>query len=939
MDDLPCLHVSDYGIIADHSPYNDIDPDTAEGQIVDTLDKASEGELTSPSNAAAHKVARTTADRPFAACSINNYSFTVYSIEAPPLTASFLDPRSSPSNTTTDSTEVHTLHICTSYFDSTMECSLHSDIDSDTAEGHIMGIAQHKNSALQPSTTAQENARPTEGPTLAQAEAESASQLSVATLETARAVLESLFGPRSIASRPRRLLPTRFPLNRPPTPPIHCAPMPNPRIKPPRVFTLEPPIYPTRASMLELLLSSSLLQTPLSSKSRAYALSSIDEFSIELLQPESVESSSMHLDSPYIPTSNICSVLALTIHPSESPSFTSSMPSSPLSNQDNTAGAFVTSSMSSSPLSNQGNTAEASVKLEESMSPSLSSHMSETPQVLTLTQSAIALPDIQEILRSSTLQKPVSNDSDSPNIPKASPLLLSTPINKAKHLLDMPPGLAPPKCLCLHNAIPATPYTLFNHAPLIITLPSLSNNDLYFPLPSMQLEFIEDVISLLRGQHSQCDGLLIPHELLTYQMKFTVNKNADPVYRFPLIESLFALAVFWFAEEHFPDSDSDEPSHLHYLQRQPVYDNTSSDMDNFLDSDSDSCWDSLSTSETLSSSSSDSPKLSLLELEFKDGKAPVGLLFNEYVTVSPSDTQANLSRPPSSNPIVAIKSESPPPSLDYPYNSDTFAEHEGHSLVIGIITYRPFPLVPTSESYSSSQLLLAHTYRAHFISTDELDARENFIYEGADSLTYQQDFNLDLPAPLKDPLPDDFTLFIQCFEQYLQEYLPEKYGIELPLSVLDDRELCGYDQTGEPLYCFKGAEKLIATAVSRIRSKKLHRRLPTTPPDYGDLSYLLINHKNDVEFVPPQIPYHRVIFSDDESRDERDDDSTFYYCRMLGRCEAFASTTIGLLFMTLSLTWPLPRLNFSYSMPIPDLRDSQTNQHLTGTAFFSLEIP
>ncbi|KAF8957431.1 hypothetical protein BDZ97DRAFT_1924576 [Flammula alnicola] len=621
------------------------------------------------------------------------------------------------------------------------------------------------------------------------------------------------------------------------------------------------------------------------------------------------------------------------------------MPSSPLSNQGNTTGAFVTSSMPSSPLSNQGNTAGASVKLEESMSPSLSSCMSKTPQVLTLTRSAIALPDIQEILRSSTLQKPVSNNSDSPNIPKASPLLLSTPMNKAKHLLDTPPGLAPPKRLRLHNAIPATPYTfdirppapyilaygpftpietgyphslplthdyrifmmhavgvdphrrfayrnhsLFNHAPLIVTLPSLSNNDLYFPLPSMQLEFVEDVISLLRGQHSQCNGLPIPHELLTYQMKFTVDKNADPVYRFPLIESLFALAVFWFAEEHFPDSDSDEPSHLHYLQRQPVYDNTSSDMDNFLDSDSDSYWDSLSTSETLSSSSSDSPKLSPLELEFKDGKAPGGLLFNEYVTVSPSDTQANLSQPPSSNPIVAIKSESPPPSLDYPYDSDTFAEHEGHSLVVGVIAYGPFPLVPTSESYSSSQLLLAHTYRAHFVSTDKLDARENFIYEGADSLTYQQDFNLDLPAPLKDPLPADFMLFIQRFEQYLQGYSPEKYGIELPLSVLDDRELCGYDQTGEPLYRFKGAEKLIATAVSRIRSKKLHHRLPTTPPDYGDLvlaSYPLINHENDVEFVPPQIPYRRVIFSDDEPRDERDDGSTLYYCGMLGHHEAF----------------------------------------------------
>ncbi|KAF8955747.1 hypothetical protein BDZ97DRAFT_1926382 [Flammula alnicola] len=419
------------------------------------------------------------------------------------------------------------------------------------------------------------------------------------------------------------------------------------------------------------------------------------------------------------------------------------------------------SSMPSSLLSNQGNTTGASVKSEESMSPSLSSRMSETPQVLTLTRSVIALPDIQEILRST------------------SPLLLSTPMNKVKHLLDTPPGLAPPKHLHLHNAILATPYTsdirppapyilayglftpietgyprslplnhdyhifmmhavsvdphhqfayrnhsLFNHAPLIVTLPSLSNNDLYFPLSSMQLEFIEDVISLLKGQHSQRDGLLISHKLLMHQMKFTVNKNADPVYQFPLIKSLFALTVFWFAEEHFPDSDSDEPSHSHYLQRQPVYDNTSSDMDNFLDSDSDSYWDSLSTSETLLSSSSDSPKLSLLELEFKNGKAP--------------------------------------------------------------------------------------------------------------------------------------------------GYSPEKYGIELPLSVLNDRELCGYDQTGEPLYHFKGAEKLITTTVDLVLA-----------------SYPLINHKNDVEFVPPQIPYRQVIFSDDEPQDEHDDGSTLYYCGMLGRCEAF----------------------------------------------------
>ncbi|KAF8949855.1 hypothetical protein BDZ97DRAFT_1934954 [Flammula alnicola] len=421
MDDGPRLRISDYNVTADRSPQGEIDSDTAAGQIVHTSDKARQGKRASQSNTAAHEVARSLDDRLIAARTITDGPLAVYSLNDSPLTTGSPNSHLPPSNTTTDATQVNTLHIRTSDFDSTMERSLHSDIDSDAAEECIMGIAQHGNSALQPSTIAQENAQPTEGPTLAQAEAESASQLSAATLETARAALESLFGPRSIASRPRRPLPTRFPLNRPPTPPIHRAPTPDPRIKPPRAFTLELPVYPTRASTPESPLSSSLLQTPPSSKSRAYALSPIDEFSVELLQPESVESSLMHLDPPYVPTSNIRSVLALTIQPSESPSFTSSMPSSPLSNQGNTAGA--------------------SVKLEESMSPSLSSRMSETPQVLTLTRSAIALPDIQEILRST------------------SPLLLSTPMNKAKHLLDTPPGLAPPKRLRLHNAIPATPYT------------------------------------------------------------------------------------------------------------------------------------------------------------------------------------------------------------------------------------------------------------------------------------------------------------------------------------------------------------------------------------------------------------------------------------------------------------------------------------------------
>ncbi|KAF8951671.1 hypothetical protein BDZ97DRAFT_1769460 [Flammula alnicola] len=219
-------------------PHGEIDSDTMEGWVARTLDKAREGELTSQHNTAAQEVAQTTADGPLTVrslddcpitvCSLDDHSITAHSLEAHPLTTGSPNSHLPPSNTTTDSTQVDTIHIRTSDFDSTMECSLYSDIDSDSAEGRIMGIAPHGNSALQPSTTAQENTQPAEGPTLTQVEAESASQLSTATLDTARAALESLFGPRSIASRPRQPLPTRFPLNRPPTPPIHHAPMPDP---------------------------------------------------------------------------------------------------------------------------------------------------------------------------------------------------------------------------------------------------------------------------------------------------------------------------------------------------------------------------------------------------------------------------------------------------------------------------------------------------------------------------------------------------------------------------------------------------------------------------------------------------------------------------------------------------------------------------------------
>ncbi|KAF8974796.1 hypothetical protein BDZ97DRAFT_1911957 [Flammula alnicola] len=230
LDDEPCLHPSDYDAIVDRMPHGEIDSDTMEGWVARTLDKAREGELTSQHNTAAQEVAQTTADGPLTVrslddcpitvCSLDDHSITAHSLEAHPLTTGSPNSHLPPSNTTTDSTQVDTIHIRTSDFDSTMECSLYSDIDSDSAEGRIMGIAPHGNSALQPSTTAQENTQPAEGPTLTQVEAESASQLSAATLDTARAALESLFGPRSIASRPRQPLPTRFPLNRPPTPPF-----------------------------------------------------------------------------------------------------------------------------------------------------------------------------------------------------------------------------------------------------------------------------------------------------------------------------------------------------------------------------------------------------------------------------------------------------------------------------------------------------------------------------------------------------------------------------------------------------------------------------------------------------------------------------------------------------------------------------------------------
>ncbi|KAF8955748.1 hypothetical protein BDZ97DRAFT_1926384 [Flammula alnicola] len=160
----------------DPSPHSEITLDAAEGQIVDTLDKAREGELASQRNATAQEIAHTTADRPFTARSINNHSCAACSIEAPPLTASFLDPHSPSSNTTTDSMEVNTLHIHTLDFNSTEECLLPSDINSDAVEGHIIDMAQHGNSALQPSTTAQENTQPAEGPILTQVEAESISQ-------------------------------------------------------------------------------------------------------------------------------------------------------------------------------------------------------------------------------------------------------------------------------------------------------------------------------------------------------------------------------------------------------------------------------------------------------------------------------------------------------------------------------------------------------------------------------------------------------------------------------------------------------------------------------------------------------------------------------------------------------------------------------------------
>ncbi|KAF8957430.1 hypothetical protein BDZ97DRAFT_1924573 [Flammula alnicola] len=164
LDDKPCLHPSDYDAIADRTPHGEIDSDAAEGWVVRTLDKArttiQEGELASQRNAAAQEVAQTTADGPLTVCSLDDS----------PLANCSLDSRLPPSNTTADSMQVNALCIQTSDFDSTVERLLYSDIDSDATEEHIMGIAQHGNSALQPSTIAQENARPTEGPTLAQAE-------------------------------------------------------------------------------------------------------------------------------------------------------------------------------------------------------------------------------------------------------------------------------------------------------------------------------------------------------------------------------------------------------------------------------------------------------------------------------------------------------------------------------------------------------------------------------------------------------------------------------------------------------------------------------------------------------------------------------------------------------------------------------------------------
>ncbi|KAF8960119.1 hypothetical protein BDZ97DRAFT_1922375 [Flammula alnicola] len=174
LDDEPRLHPSDYDAIANHMPYGEIDSDAVEGWVACTLDKARKGELTSQCNAAAQEVAQTTADRPLtvcslddcpiAVCSLDDCPIAVHSLDNHPITVRSLDDRPIaarslkahplttgspnscllPSNTTTDSMQVDTIHIHTSDFDSTMEHSLHSNIDSDAAKGRIMRIAQHK---------------------------------------------------------------------------------------------------------------------------------------------------------------------------------------------------------------------------------------------------------------------------------------------------------------------------------------------------------------------------------------------------------------------------------------------------------------------------------------------------------------------------------------------------------------------------------------------------------------------------------------------------------------------------------------------------------------------------------------------------------------------------------------------------------------------------